>query len=136
MEKWSRNLGGAAATMEAGVEATEESPSRVAAGRLDEYAAGVARSLADGTTKDAMMAVTLEDWQDAMKNKGIPHATAAARSPKAMANTLHFMDQFLPFVEREAKIIKQNNTGTDLASGIARAVAMMEKNATFKLQRR
>ncbi len=136
MEKWARNLGAATATMTAGVGAVTESPSRVAAGRLDAYLEGINRSLADGTTKAAMENVTVEDWQLSMTEKGIPHAVAAARSPKAQANTLHFLDQFLPFVEREAAIIKRNNTGTDLASGIARAVAMMEKNASFKMTRR
>ena len=136
MEKWARNLGAATATMTAGVGAVTESPSRVAAGRLDAYLEGINRALADGSTKAAMEAVTTEEWQESMREKGIPHAVAAARSPKAQANTLHFLDQFLPFVHREADIIKRNNTGTDLASGIARAVAMMEKNASFKMTRR
>ena len=135
MEKWSRNLANSGESMRAGIESVTESPTRKAAASLDNYREGVMRSLDSGKTKAAMEAVTLEDWQEAALEKGVAHATAAARSDRAKNAVLNFQEQFLPFVESVSDKVRKMPKGT-LADGIARMVAQVEGVSKFKYTKR
>jgi len=128
-EKWSRNLGASTASIQAGVDAVTVSPTEKAARAVDNYVSGVQRAVADGKYVAGLRRVSLSDWQQAMKGKGIARIAsgAAAARPKMEA----FLVEFLPHVEAGQRALESMPRG-DLQTNIARAVRMMEHNATFR----
>lgn len=134
-KKWSKNTAAAGEDYKQGVNRVTESPTKKAAANLDRYEAGIRKSLEDGKTKRNMEAVTLDDWQKAAIDKGVPNFTAAARRQSVQDNVLNFQEQFLPFVETVAERVRKMPKGT-LADGIARAVAQIEGNAEFRYTKR
>lgn len=127
--KWARNLGGATESIKAGVEAVTRSPTEAAAERADAYAQGVLKSVADGRFQAGLRRVTLADWKRAMIEKGVNRVSsgALAAQPKMQA----FLVKFLPHVEAGQRMLESMPRG-DLQQNIARAIKMMEHNATFR----
>ena len=73
-------------------------------------------------------AVSLQDWQDAMINKGINRIASGTQA--AIPKMTAFMTDFLPFVDQGVAAIKNMPKG-NVEAGIARAAAMIRHNATY-----
>lgn len=127
--KWANNLAAAGASIRAGIEGVTVSPTEKAARRADAYAAGVARSVADGTYQAGLRRVTLQDWKDAALSKGLARIAGGAQAAKPKMES--FLADFLPHVEAGVRALENTPRG-DLSQNIQRAVAMMQHNAQFR----
>lgn len=75
LEKWGRRLSAAGPDITAGVNNVKTAPGVAAAAASDRMLAGIQASVQSGQWGKAVSAVSLTDWQNAMKNKGIPRLT-------------------------------------------------------------
>lgn len=125
--KWLSNLTGAQTAMKTGAMAVQQSPGLLASQAADKWLNRVTASKQKFITNTA--AVTLSSWQNAYTGVGISRAIQGAQAKQS--NVTAFQNQFLPFLQQGvAKIdAMPNNT---LQDGVARAVAMINYNATFK----
>lgn len=128
-QKWARNLNAAGESIRAGVEAVTVSPTEKAARRVDAYAAGVQRAVADGTFVSGLRRVTLEAWKDSMLKKGAPRIGAGATA--AVGKMEGFLAEFLPYVDSGKRALEATPRG-DLQTNIQRMIAMVEHNARFR----
>jgi len=128
-EKWARNLSGSTQAIQDGVAAVTESPTAKAADRADAYMAGVQRSVADGRYQAGLRRVSLDDWKDAMLNKGVQRIAGGATA--AVPKMQDFMTQFLPHVAAGQRALANMPRG-DLQQNINRMVAMVQHNARFR----
>lgn len=127
--KWASRLGAAGESIRQGVQAVTVNPAERAAARQDAYIAGVQRAVADGRYLRGLRRTTLQGWQDAMVNKGLPRIASGATAaiPKFQA----FMEKWIPH-EEALKAKLANQPRGDLQQNIARAVMAMEHNAQFR----
>lgn len=123
---WANRLQAAQTEIAAGVAAVTVAPGQKAAANLQGYLAGVQAS-ANKWAKN-VSAVTLNDWQTAMTQKGIPRVGPGAQA--AISKMTAFMTKWLPYVESGAATVR-NMPHVTLQDGIARAVAQIQYNAQF-----
>ena len=125
--KWQQRLSQATQQITDGVNSVTQAPGQAAADAKALWVQQVTAS-ADKWAANTR-AVTLDQWKNAMINKGIPRVAtgATAAQPKVEA----FMTQFLPHVESVAQRVRQMPKG-GLANGIARATAQIQGNAQFR----
>lgn len=128
--KWSRNLGQAGQSITDGVNGVTTSPGQLAAAQVQKWLTAINNSAAKWQRN--VGALTLQAWQQAMINKGIPRIAAGATAGEP--NMLNFMTQFLPYLQTGVQQVKGMPSG-GLANGIARATAMITYNSKFVYQR-
>lgn len=126
-QHWATQLSGAQSRITAGVNAVTQAPGQRAAAQKDVWVQNVAA--ARDKWAAAVGRVSLQDWQTAMVQKGVPRIASGAQAaqPKMTA----FLTQFLPHVEQVAAQVRQMPKGT-VDQGIARAVAQIRGNHAFK----
>ena len=124
--KWKERLSAATAEIERGVMKVTTAPGMAAAAQLQKYLNGVTENAQKWRTN--VSRVSLADWQESMKNVGIPRIAsgAAAKVGKVEA----FQSEFFPHLESVMKQVSSMPSTTQ-AQRIQRAVAMMEGNAKF-----
>ena len=96
-DKWLRNVQGASQSYKEGVQSVTESPTAKAAAAEDRWAQGVQRALSDGSFRDGLGRVSLEDWKRATIEKGSARFTAGAQA--GADKYAAFAADFLPFVQ-------------------------------------
>jgi hypothetical protein len=124
--KWSTNLGASTAGIQAQVQAVTEAPGVAAARQKTLWLQRVTAS-ADKWAR-RVSAVSLQDWQSAMINKGIPRIASGASA--AVPKMTSFFQDFLPYVDQGVAAIKNMPKG-GVEQGIARASAMIRHNAAY-----
>lgn len=126
-QKWVSNLGAATARMTTGAQGVTKAPGAAAAAAKAKWLQRVTASADKFATNVGR--VTLQQWQDAYINIGIPRVAAGAQAKQGKMQD--FMSEFLPFLQNGvAKIDAMPSTS--LEDNIARATAMIRYNATFK----
>lgn len=128
-KKWAGNLSAATQAIQQGVQAVTTSPTQSAAAQSNAYLAGVQRAVSTGKWQAGLQRVTLQDWQQAMIQKGIPRIGSGAT--QAVPKFTAFMQQFLPYVQQGLQQLASQPRGT-LDQNIQRAVFMMNWNAQFR----
>lgn len=126
---WANRLQAAQSEIQAGVGRVTEAPGARAAAQADVWLARVQQSRAKWIRNTS--AVTLQQWQRAMVEKGIPRVGPGAQA--AVPKMTQFFQQFLPFVEQGAETVRRMPKAS-LQDGINRAVAMINHNAGFVRQ--
>lgn len=124
--KWASRLSGAGAEIQAGVMAVTESPGAAAARSADLWLQKVTASKPKWVRR--VSSVTLQDWQQAMVNKGLGRIQTGAT--EAQPKVASFMAEFLPYVDQGVAKVKAMPKGT-VEAGIARAGAMIRHNSQF-----
>ena len=127
VEKWLANLGQANARMQSGAMSVTTAPGQLAAAAADKWLARVTQS--KDKFKARVGSVSLQDWQNAYINVGIPRVSQGAQAKQAKFAS--FFDQFLPYLQTGLQTIDKMPS-TTLEDGIARATAMIRYNAKFK----
>lgn len=92
LQKWGQNLSAAGASITAGVNRVQTAPGVSAAAAAAQYAAGVQAAVTNGTWQTNVSKVSLQSWQSAMVNKGIPRLaqgiTAAQQTKTASVTAM------------------------------------------------
>lgn len=126
-EKWVQNLGAATDRMTAGANAVTKAPGLSAAAAADKWLQRVTAAKPKFIAN--VSRVTLQQWQNAYINLGIPRVAQGAQAKKDKFTA--FMDEFLPYLSRGVAQIDQMPS-TTLEDSVARASAMIRYNAKFK----
>lgn len=127
-QKWSRNLQAAGPSIQAGVNAVTVSPAQQAIKQQDVMVQNFTQSVTSGKWARNLGKTTLNDWQQAIIQVGIPRITAGAA--KALPKVQDFMTQWLQYEEAgKAKLAQMPRGGLD--QNIQRAVTMIRHNAAF-----
>ena len=129
-DKWASRLGSAGQDMQAGVMAVQRNPADAAIARKQAWVDGVNRAAAADKFAKGLAKVTVQAWQQAYIQKGIPRITAGASQAKPKVVAL--MDKMGPFQDNLRAQIDQQNPRGDKAANINRAVAWMQGMANFK----
>lgn len=128
-QKWSQNLQAATPSIQAGVSAVQTSPTQLAAAQEQAYLSGVQQAVSSGKWRNKLQAVSLQDWKNAMTNKGIPHiATGAVQGQGKMQNA---MNNLLPFIYDTRDSINASNPRGSLQQNIARMTAFVNAMSQY-----
>lgn len=126
-DKWVQRLSSATQQITNGVNAVQRAPGAAAAAQQQKWLQKV-QAAAD-KWKHNTGAVTLQQWQTAMIQTGIPRIAQGAQQKQGKMTA--FMSQFLPYLQ--AGVVKVDAMpSTSLEDGVNRAVAMIRYNAAFK----
>jgi hypothetical protein len=124
LQKWSTNLNAAGTYIKNGVQRVQIAPGQQAAAAADRMVAGVTASVQNGTWQRNVSKVSLQDWQNAMINKGIPRL--AQGTAQATATKGPKIDALLSAVDAATAATNQLPKG-GLEQGIARATTFMRE---------
>lgn len=126
-DKWSQRLSASTQQIQDGVNRVTQPPGQKAAAAANLWLQRVQQSRDKFANNVAR--VSLQDWQAAMINKGIPRISqgATAGAPKMAA----FMNEFLPHLAQGVATVDRMPKGT-IEQSIARAEAMIRHNASFR----
>lgn len=127
VSKWLQNIGSATDRMTAGAQRVTKAPGQQAAAAADKWLQRVTQAKAKFAANSAR--VSLQDWQNAYINIGIPRVAQGAQAKQQ--KMLNFMEEYLPYLQRGVSQIDSMPSVT-LEDGIARATAMIRYNAKFK----
>lgn len=126
-QKWVANLSNATTRMQAGAMRVSVAPGQLAAQAADKWLQRVTASKDKYKANSA--AVSLQAWQNAYTNIGIPRVSQGAQAKQQKVTD--FLAVFLPHLQRGLDTIDKMPS-TTLEDGIARATAMIRWNAKFK----
>lgn len=124
LKKWKANLDGAQQYIKDGVNRVTVAPGQAAAAAADRMVAGVNAAVSSGMWQKRVSSVSLQDWQNAMINKGIPRV--AQGTSQAVATKGPKIDQLLSAVDAAASAANNLPKG-GLEQGIARATTFMRE---------
>lgn len=124
-EKWASRMAASTPQVKAGVMGVQSSPMEKAANRAEAYAAGVARSVEQGTYQAGLRAVSLEDWKAATAGKGADRIASGASQAKSKMTT--FFQWLLPKTDAVKAAVAAMPKGTkeDSRARLNRAFDMM-----------
>lgn len=127
---WANGMSNATEKIKAGVNAVTQSPTAAAAAAVDRMVAGIQKAAASGKIQASLLAVSTQDWKDAMLNKGVPRVASGAQAAKPKMQA--FLQQFLPYLQSGVQQIDATMPRGDLETNIQRAALMMRHNAQFR----
>ena len=127
-KKWKERLDGSREMIKAGVERVKTAPGKSAAAKSDKYLAGVQRSVEEKRWQRGVEAVTLEDWQKSMIDKGLNRI--ASGTAGAQTKMERFGTALLAETDRlSAEVHKMPDVTID--DSIARATYFMRGMSKF-----
>ncbi len=124
--KWVSGLQNATQAMQRGVDAVQRSPGELAAAAADKWLMKVTASRDKFARR--VGAVSLGDWQNAMRNYGIGRVAQGAQAKQGKMQA--FQTEFLQHLQAGSATIDRMPKVT-LEDGIAKAVAQIRHNAAF-----
>jgi hypothetical protein len=128
-QSWVQGMQQATAKITAGVQATTQSPTAAAAAAVNFWQQQVSSPKAANNFVKGLNKVSLQDWQQAMLNKGVNRVGSGAAAAQSKFQT--FMSAFLPFIQNVAAQVRAMPK-TTLEDRIARMVAQVRGAAQFQ----
>lgn len=128
-DKQATRLKGAAQEIRAGIEAVTEAPTRKAAMKKEKFRQNLNAAIDSGRWERNLNAVTVEDWKDAMLNKGVGRISAGIDG--ARGKVIAFAEKLLPFQDSLRKDVEKMPDLT-LEDRINRATQFMRGMSKFK----
>jgi hypothetical protein len=128
-EKWGRRLSGATADITRGIDRTTEAPGLKAAKAQDKMLSKVTEAVSSGRWAKKVGAVSLEDWKNAAKNKGVGRISQGVQS--ALPSQAAMAAKLLAAVDAAVAAVKVMPS-TTLEDNIARSATYMREMAKRK----
>lgn len=133
IDKWKRNIAASGESVKQGVNAMTESPGVKAAASQDKYLRRVQESVNDGTYAAGQMSYSLQEYKDAVINKGVSNMMNGAQKLSARAQR-NMADQ-LAYANQVSEQVAGMPTGT-LEEGLAKSAAAIRLMAEGRKRRR
>lgn len=128
-EKLISNARAAAPRIAAQVAKVTKAPTLAAVEKLDKMQLKFNEAIASGKVERGLRRVGLEEWKDAMINKGVPRIASGLEASRSKIEA--FNTEFYPFLERvEAEVAAMPDT--NLEDSIARMTHNVRRIAEFK----
>lgn len=127
--KWQSRMSAAGENIKSSVQTMTQNPAELAAQAKDRWIAGVQKAASEGKFENGLANVSLQDWQRAMVNKGIPNMLTGAR--EAQTKVQRFMQELLPYAADVSAKIRSMPKGTD-QDGEARALETIRMMRRFR----
>jgi|SRR5947209_912424 len=128
-DRWAQRLAASAEKIKSGVQGVTTSPTQSAANAADFWQ----QRMQDPQTKakyvNSLNKVSLSQWQQAMLGKGVNRIASGANDAKPKVAS--FLQQFLPYVEQGAAMVRAMPKG-GIEDAVNRAAAMIRHNANFR----
>jgi hypothetical protein len=124
-QKWASNLSASTQNITQAVQNVNVAPGQAAARQKTAYVNGVNASQDKWARNVA--GVSLQEWQTAMINKGVPRIASGAA--EAQGEFQQFMTRLLPYIANGVSTLPPRGS---LENNIARAAAMMRYMANFQ----
>lgn len=102
-DKWKRRISASTQDIRAGVERVTVAPTEAAAAKREKMEARLLESIRNGKWEAGLRRVTLQDWRDAMINKGLGRISAGAE--QATRKVEDFAAELLPHIEQGQRAI-------------------------------
>ena len=112
-----------------GIDAVTDSPMEKAAGKKDKWLSGIQQAAADGKWERGLKRVSLSDWKEAFKGKGVQNMQTGIAA--ARGKMVEFAKEFIPFLERVQSEVNAMPDVT-LDDRIEKMVQNARKIAQFK----
>lgn len=125
--KWVQRLSGATAEIQAGIQRVNTAPGQRAVAKKDKWQNNVVNA-ADKWARNTGR-VSLQDWQNAAINTGVPRIAQGAQQKQGKMQS--FLNDFIPHLERGQQVVEGMPDNT-FEQRVQRAVSMMRHNAGFK----
>jgi len=127
-KKWANNLSQATTSMTDGVNAVTQAPTAAAALRAQAYVQGVQNAVNSGSWQAALNAVSLQDWKNAMTQKGIPRVASGAT--QAIPKMQSFLNKLLPYQANLKQQLASTPRG-DKSQNMQRMIAWFDGMSNF-----
>lgn len=127
-QAWANNLSASTQKITQGVQAVTVSPTQQAAQQASAYLSGVQQAVSSNKWQNALMGVSLSQWQQATVTKGVPRIATGAQA--AVPKMTAFMQQLLPYVNQLQQSLQATPRGS-LEQNIARMNAWTRGMAQF-----
>lgn len=124
-QRWATRLGAATQDIQAGVQAVTVSPGAAAARQKQVWVQNVQAAADKWATRVANL--SLQDWQNAMINKGVARIGAGAQA--SQPKFANFMGQLLPYIDRAKASLPPRGT---LDQNLARSQAFGRAMSQFR----
>ncbi len=128
--KWLRNIQAANQSIIDGVNNVQQAPGAKAGANVQLWLQRIQASAPKWQAR--VSATTLQQWQQAMLTKGVPRISTGAQANQDKVQA--FMTQLLPYIANARQQVLAMPKG-DLASGIARATAMITAMSKFSYKK-
>lgn len=128
-EKWGRRIKGSTEDIRRGVQRTAEAPGMAAARQVELMKQKLLASIEDGTWAKNVAAVTLQEWQEKMLDKGIPRLAQGVDA--AQTSQVQMAEKLLADVDASVAIVNQTPRG-DLETNINRMTTFAREMAKRK----
>ena len=128
-EKWNRRIKAATEDMRKGVSRVTEAPTEKAAAKAEKMKAHLIEAIDSGKWAERLKSVSLEQWKDAMINKGIGRVAAGADAAKA--KQVEFAKQLLSAVEA-ARAKLEGMPDLTIEDSINRVATYIREMSKFK----
>lgn len=125
--KWVNRLSGATADIQAGIQRVTVAPGTKAVAKKTKWQNNVVNA-ADKWARNTGR-VSLQDWQNAAINVGVPRIAQGAQQKQGKMQA--FLNDFIPHLERGQALVDAMPDDT-FENRVQRAVAIMRHNRTFK----
>lgn len=127
-EDWASGTTGATARYKRSVERVTESPTALAADKIDKMAANFAAAVANGKIERGLRAVSLSDWKGVTVTKGVANIPSGVAAAKAKVEKV--AGALLAHIDAGVESVKAMSDVT-IEDSIARSAAMIRHMATF-----
>lgn len=128
-DKHARRLKGAVEDMRIGVESVTTNPMEKAIKKIPKMRANLLKAIDDGKVARGMARVTLEDWKNAMVDRGIPRVATGVDA--AAGKIEAFYGELLPHIDK-AKAAIERLPDVSLEDSITRMSTFVREMAKFK----
>jgi hypothetical protein len=128
-DKWKRRISAATQDVRTGVERVTTAPTELAVAKKDKMVARLNEAMANGKWEAGLRRVSLQDWKDAMLNKGLGRISQGADA--ATGKVESFAAELLPHIDAGVRSL-QSMPDVTIEDSINRVGTFLRHMHTFR----